>query len=282
TGSAQAISFARNQDDPKRASLTTLLPGSDRLLSLIDPVTGDALSVVPGNSGRATPAERDYAEFAALPTASGLVITPHVADLSVPVGRERITIPRPGGLSLTPLLTPVEETPAALAAERNGPSFLNFTAWSPLTSGSFLATERRLREDVARLPPAHANRARLVLARFYLANRFAAEALGVINLIQASDPGLRGDIQLATMRAAADYMMGRYRDAHNDLAGPSFDADRHAALWRGLTEAALENWGAAHTYLEQASPILKKYQPEWQARARLANAEAALGMNRME
>ena len=41
-------------------------------------------------------------------------------------------------------------------------------------------------------------------------------------------------------------MMGRYRDAHNDLAGPHFDADRHAALWRGLTEAALENWKDAH------------------------------------
>ena len=282
TNAAASITFARNQDDPKRASLTTLLPGSDRLLSLTDPVTGDALSVVPGNSGRAMLAERDYAEFAALPTASGLVITPFADELSVTVARERITITRPGGLSLTPLLTPVEETPAALAAERNGPSFLNFTAWGPLTGGSFLATERRLREDVARLPPARVNRGRLVLARFYLANRFAAEALGMINLIQASDPGLRGDVQLATMRAAADYMMGRYRDAHNDLAGPSFDADRHAALWRGLTETALENWTQARTYLEQASPILKKYQPEWRARARLANAEAALGMNRME
>ena len=54
------------------------------------------------------------------------------------------------------------------------------------------------------------------------------------------------------MRAAADYMMGRYRDAHNDLAGPAFDADRHAALWRGLTEAALENWKTPMHHLEQA------------------------------
>jgi hypothetical protein len=281
-GTAAAISFARNQDDPRRASLTTLLPGSDRLLTLTDPVTGDMLSVVPGNSGRALPAERDYAEFAALPSASGLVLTPYADDLSVSVAHERITITRPGGLSLTPLLTPVEQTPAALAAERNDPSFLDFAAWSPLTAGSFLATERRLTQNIARLPALRANRARLALARFYLANHFAAEALGEIKMVQQADPGLRGDIQLATMRAAADYMMGRYRDAHNDLAGPNFDADRHAALWRGLTEAALENWSQAHTYLEQASPVLKKYQPAWEARARLANAEAALGMNRLE
>lgn len=277
-----AIAFARNQDDPKRSSLTTLLPGATHTLPLTDPVTGDNLIVVAGNTGRAVPAQRDYAEFAALPTANGLVITAYADDLSVGVANGRITITRPGGLSLTPLTMPVEETPAALAAERNGPSFLDFTSWSPMSGGSFLATERRLTQAVAHQPPARANTARLMLARFYLANRFAAEALGVINLIQTADPALRGDTQLATMRAAADYMMGRYRDAHNDLAGPSFDADRHAALWRGLTEAALENWSAAHTYLEQAVPVLKKYQPEWQARARLANAESALGMGRLE
>jgi len=277
-----AIAFARNQDDPKRASLTTLLPGASRMLPLTDPVTGDNLIVVAGNTGRAVPAQRDYAEFSALATASGLVITAYADDLSVGVANGRITITRPGGLSLTPLAMPVEETPAALAAERNGPSFLDFASWSPMSGGSFLATERRLTQAVSRQPPARANTARLMLARFYLANHFAAEALGLINLIQTSDPALRGDIQLATMRAAADYMMGRYRDAHNDLAGPSFDSDRHAALWRGLTEAALENWSAARTYLEQAVPVLKKYQPEWQACARLANAEAALGMGRLE
>ncbi len=276
------ISFARNQDDPKRASLTTLVPGADEVLALTDPITGDVLTVIPGNSGRAVPAERDYAEFAALPTASGVVLTSYVDDLSVKVANARLSITRPGGLSLTPPSMPSAETPAALASIDASPDFLDFAAWGPLTGGSFLATERRLIQSAARLEPAKATRARLTLARFYLANHFAAEAMGWINLIQASDPGLRGDAQLTTMRAAADYMMGRYRDAHNDLAGASFDSDRHAALWRGLTEAGLENWKTAHTYLEEAGPILKKYQPEWQARAHLADAQAALGMGRLE
>ncbi|HXR96085.1 MAG TPA: hypothetical protein VN718_09400 [Rhizomicrobium sp.] len=276
------ISFARNQDDPKRSSLTTLVPGGDEVLALTDPITGDILTVVPGNAGRAVPVERDYAEFAALPTASGVVISAYVDDLSVKIANARLTITRPGGLSLTPPSMPTAETPAAIAAEDASPDFLDFAAWGPLTGGSFLNTERRLIQSASRLEPAKATHARLTLARFYLANHFAAEAMGWINLIQASDPGLRGDAQLTTMRAAADYMMGRYRDAHNDLAGASFDSDRHAALWRGLTESALGNWKEAHTYLEEAGPILKKYQPEWQARAHLADAQAALGMGRLE
>jgi tetratricopeptide (TPR) repeat protein len=281
-GSPITISFARNQDDPKRSSLTTLVPGGDEVLALTDPITGDVLTVVPANAGRAVPAERDYAEFAALPTASGVVLQPYVDDLSVKVANARLTITRPGGLSLTPPSMPAAESLDALASADASPDFLDFAVWSPLTGGSFLATERRLIQAASHLAPEKATHARLTLARFYLAHHFAAEAMGWINLIQASDPGLRGDAQLTTMHAAADYMMGRYRDAHNDLAGASFDSDRHAALWRGMTEAAMGNWKQAHTYLEEAGPVIKKYPSEWQARAYLADAQAALGMGRLE
>ena len=84
------------------------------------------------------------------------------------------------------------------------------------------------------------------------------------------------------MRAVADYLMGRYRDAHNDLAGPGFDADRHAALWRGLIEARMENWKDAHAHLEQAGPVMSRYSIDWQARAYLADADAALGLGRLD
>ncbi|HEX4636177.1 MAG TPA: hypothetical protein VH189_08345, partial [Rhizomicrobium sp.] len=78
------------------------------------------------------------------------------------------------------------------------------------------------------------------------------------------------------------YMMGRYRDARNDLTGPGFDADRHAALWRGLVEARMENWKDAHAHLEQAGPVMRRYSISWQANAVLADADAALGLGRLD
>ena len=276
-----AIGFARNQDDPRRASLTTLLPGAEKLFNLTDPVTGDILSVIPANSGRAMNSPRAYAEFAALQTASGLAITPYADDIAITVAHGRIAITKTGGLTLTPPEMPVAETPSAMAGH-DGPAYLDFAHWGVITGGSFLATERRLAQSVSRLSAAKANQARLNLARFYLANRFAAEALGLIKLVEAADPALAGDTQLAVMRASANYMMGRYRDAHNGLAGAQYDADRHAALWRGLSEAALENWQGAHDYLVQAGPVLKRYPAEWQARAHLADADAALNLGRLE
>ena len=276
------IGFARNQSDPRRASLSTLLPAADRAFQLLDPDSGDMLTIVPAAPGRGMPGLRVFADFAALPTASGLVITPYVDDLKVDVAQARVTIARPGGMALTPPQMPVAMSPSALARFGDGPSYLNFAKWGVASGGSFLATERRLTQAAAKQTPAKAGPARLALARFYLANGFAAEALGVMQLIQTHDPALTGDAQLTTMRAAAQYMMGRYRDAYNELGGAGFDADRHAAFWRGLIEAGMEDWKNAHAHLEQAGPVLNRYPQIWQAAAHLADAESALGMGRLD
>jgi hypothetical protein len=282
TPNATAIGFARNHDDATHSSLSTLLPGATRTLDVVDPVAGDELVLVPAAAGRAQLNERSYVEFEALKTASGLVLSPFVDDLAVTINTTRVTITRNGGLALTAPTMPVADSPAALANSGAGAAYLNFASWAQIQGGSFLATERRLRAATARLKPEDANHARLALARFYLANHFAAETLGLINLMQAADPALQSDRQLLTMRAAADYEMGRYRDAHNDVAGTAFDGDRHAALWRGLIEAALEDWNNAQTDLDRAGPVMHLYPREWQARVRLASADVALGRGHLE
>ncbi len=276
------IGFARNQSDPRRASLSTLLPAADHAFQLMDPASGDLLTVIPAQPGRGVPSQRAFADFAALPTASGLVILPYTDDLHVSVDTSRVSISRPSGLSLTPPQMPVAQTPSALAHSGDGPSYMNFVRWGQAGAGSILATERKLAQDVAQADKRKSGAARLNLARFYLANGFAAEALGLLDLIQAHDPALAGDAQLVTMRAVAEYMMGRYRDAHNDLAGPGFDADRHAAFWRGLIEARTGDWKSAHAHLEQAGPVMGRYPATWQAAATLADADAALGLGRLD
>jgi hypothetical protein len=282
TPNATAIGFARNQDDAAHSSITTLLQGASRFVKLSDPVAGDDLVIVPAAAGHAMFTTRSYVEFQALETASGLVLLPLVDDLSVSVDTARVTVTRKGGLSLTAPAMATAESPAALASAGTGPSYLDFARWSRIQDGSLLATERQLNAGIARAKPEGANQARLKLARFYLANNFAAETLGLIKLIQSCDPALQSDRQLLVMRAAANFEMGRYREAHNDLAGAAFDGDRHAAFWRGLIEAALEDWSNAQGDLDRAGPVLRLYPSEWQARARLASADAALGLGHLE
>jgi len=279
-GAAQAIGFSR--DDGAKAGLTALLPGATHAVTLDDPQAGDTLVIVTAPPGRAVSEPRNYAEFALLPTGAGIVVAPFSDDLSVRVADSRVTISRPAGLTLTPPTPPTIDSPAMLAGSGEGPSFIDFAAWKGKAPTKFLETERKLRAAIVRQKPDEANRARLALAQFYLANDFAAETLGLIALMQSSDPSLDGDARLETMRAAADIMMARYKDAHNDIAGQAFDNDRHAALWRGLADAALENWDSARKEFDQAAPALRLYPAEWQARARIAQAQAAIATGGLE
>jgi hypothetical protein len=276
-----AIGFVRNED-PHGPYITTLVPGAMRAIMLADPVVGDTLTIIPALPGRGVIDQHSFPDFAALPTAAGLVIAPLSDDLAVAVDQSRIKISRPMGLVLNAASEPVPGTPSQLSRPGDGPAFIDFARWSQAPGKGFLDAERQLRLKVTQQKPQDVNHARLVLARFYLANQFGAEALGLIDLIQATDPTLQGDAQLQTMRAAADYMMGRYRDAHNDLSASAFDSDPHAAFWRGLIDGELGDEAGARTALTQADPVISHYPADWQSRAHIAQANAALAAGSLE
>jgi hypothetical protein len=277
-----SIGFVRDDSDPKRTTLTTLIPEATHTLIQTDPSAGDTLVIVPGVLGRGVLDARRYAEFAVLPTAAGLVVRPYADDLDVVVSTGHVMIGRPGGLAMTKGPISAAQSPQALLRGDDSPSFLDLANWANSQGTNFYKAQQRLRAHIAAERSEDANHARLALARFYLGNQFGPEAMGLIDIVQATDPSMQGDMRLQTMRAAANYMMQRYRDAHNDIGSGALDNDRHAAFWRGLIEAKLQNWNDARKSLAMAEPVLHRYAPEWQARARLAQAEAALAVNSVE
>ena len=277
-----AIGFVRNDDAPNGAYLTTLVPGALRAITMDDPAVGDTLTIIPAIPGRGMVAQKSFVDFNAIPTAAGLVIVPLADDLAVAVNQSRIRIGRPNGLVLNANIAVAAQSPSDLTRPGDGPTFIDFEKWAKAPGKGFLDSERRLRAMITKQKPDGLNHARLVLARFYVANQFAAEALGLIDLMQATDPTLQGDPQLQMIRAASDFMMGRYNDAHNILSASAFDNDPHAAFWRGLTEAALGNEAGARQSLLIADPVLSHYPMDWQSRARIAEAEAALAAGSLE
>ncbi len=275
SSSAMSLELMRTRDGAGRSALSTTLPGATHTATFADPDVGDSLILIAGNVGHAVPAARTFAEFAILPSAAGLVLKPYDDDLVLQLRDAHLLITRAGGLALNaPALTAA--SPSALLGGPHGPSFLDLDLWAREAQGNPLAAQRHLREAVAGARGDEVNPARLRLARFYLATGYAAEALGEIALIQKSDPAQMSDPTLLTMRAAADVMLGRYRDARNDLSVTALDDDRNAAVWRGLAEAGLMNWDAARKALATAEPVLGAYSKPWQAEARIAMVEASL------
>jgi hypothetical protein len=70
--------------------------------------------------------------------------------------------------------------------------------------------------------------------------------------------------------------MNRHREAINDLSMDVLGLDAHAALWRGLAAAGAHDWRQARSNLMTAAKVLGHYPAQWQARAKVALARAAL------
>jgi hypothetical protein len=266
TAPPDAVAFTRQGADGQ-TTLTTPLPGAIHVLQFADPDAGDHLFVVPARPGKAVLTPKRFVEMEALATSAGIAIVPFTDDLGAQVQSEIVTVSRPKGLALSSASGANTEPVVQLLTSKQGPAFIDFAQWGQADSEDVIVAARNLRGAVARLPESEGNKARLRLARYLLAHRFAPEALGEIQLIQAADAKLAGDPGLSAMKGAAQYMMGRYGDARVSLSEGKLTADPHAALWRGMAEAKLGDFANARHDLAVSQSVLRFYPEEWQTQA---------------
>ncbi len=277
-----AIGFVRN-DDPHGPYITTLVPGALRAITLDDPAVRRHTDDHSGHTGTRRHRPAQLSRFR------------RASDRRGACDRAALRRSGRGGRSIAHQ----DFAPGGIGAER-------FVGSDALFAVATVAPRRRAdlhrfhkvesgaRQGISRCrtPPAPESHAAKAAGGQPCASgsgpgsilpiNMAREALGLIDLIQATDPTLQGDAQLQTMRGAADYMMGRYRDAHNDLSASAFDNDPHAAFWRGLIDGELGDQASARTALTQADPVISHYPSDWQVRAHIAKANAALAAGSLE
>jgi hypothetical protein len=116
----------------------------------------------------------------------------------------------------------------------------------------------------------------MALARYYIAEGFGSEALGVLGLISSEDQTAGANPQFRVAHALANMLMYRYQEAINDLSMDVLGLDADAALWRGLAAAGAHDWRQARSNLMTAQKIMGHYPAAWQARAKVALARSAL------
>jgi tetratricopeptide (TPR) repeat protein len=214
-----------------------------------------------------------------LPSQQGLAVQAVADDLSVSIEGESAVIGRPTGLNVSdaqfaqsaPSWTPVLSSGSTSA-------FADFAAWSKPIAGTRAEAVRQLMR-LSSTSPGGMSAPRMSLARFYIAEGLGAEALGVLGNIAREDGTADATPQFRVARAIAKIEMGRYRDALTDLSMEGLGNDPHAALWRGLAAAGARDWRQARSNLMGALRILNRYPPAWEARARVALAQAALTLN---
>ena len=220
-------------------------------------------------------------EAAILPAAQGAAIEPRADGVGAAFDAGKLIVSRGEGLLANAggPATPGAE-PASMPVLEE-PVLMDLASWEG-------PPQQRVLDAIDQLEHAAAHEgvdmgaksdARMALAKFLLAHELSAEALGALRVAAINQPDLEqaGDFKL--MRAAANLMMGRVKEAQADLASGALADDPSAALWRGYALAAQENWPQARRSLELGRAALLTQPRPWRVRFNLALAESALELN---
>ncbi len=249
------------------------------IAELTDPLTGERLLAgLASGAPQGLIAARAYVDFAAEPTAQGLLIRPFDDGLTLTPRPDDVLIEAPGGLTLS------AGTVAQYAPDREAlgdpvsPAAMDFVSWEG--EGGFRdAKAARLAAFGAEGEP---TAARFDLARFYLARGLAAEALGALAVMESDDEGVLNDPAFRALRGATRLLMGRPAEALEDLNARGLADDPNAALFLGLALRDLGRFSEARDAFAKGEAMIARFRPDWQARFLTAGAEAALETNAVD
>jgi hypothetical protein len=246
-----------------------------RVHDFYDPLVGDTLKVVTAYPpALGVTRSLDYVDFTALRSVHGLALKPKSPGLDVSLESSIAVISSNGGLTVSPLDALRNVGTGAVAVPRD--NFLDLDTLEERDPSAFTANVGELERLAASGEGRDRDLARLDLAQYYLANHFAFEALGVLNLLEEDLTAEDLTRQVRTTKAIANVMGGRPRDALALLNTASLDQDVDALFWRTIARAdAFDYQGARHDAMD-AREVAESY-PDWaRNRFRLAAARGAV------
>ncbi|HVX75415.1 MAG TPA: tetratricopeptide repeat protein [Bradyrhizobium sp.] len=236
----QPLSVVRNISDPGHSSITVPLVAPGRVHRIVDPEAGDTLLVI-----TATPPVRgfikrqDFVEMSLLESIHGIAVRPNSDDIAVETAPDKITLSRPGGLTLSPVDIKADRAPTAVR-----PIF-DVEEWRRNLEGNFTLRQNELVKAEAATEAGQRTPARIDLARFYLANKLYPEAKAVLdNVLAGAKPGAEDPIALV-VHSVASSLMGRPELALKDLDSPAVGNKYDSQLWKGLAYASMHKWADA-------------------------------------
>lgn len=274
----EPVALNRRRDQQAQLEMTADLGQPGAVHEFRDPMAGDILTVVTAfPPARGVLRSLDFVEFTALASVHGLVIRPKGDEVKVAIDGSLAVIEGGSeGLSLSA----ADNYSRGMAiggdpGKRAG--YVNLAALDADSPPIFLEEENTLLRKAADVDePAALAEARLELAQFYVANRFAEEAIGVLSVLASStiDAALGQKVRLT--RAIADTLAVRPTDAVDILTEPAFLEDPDAVMWRAIARSEAGDYRGARLDAMASEVVLDSY-PEWvRQRFLLAAVRAAV------
>ncbi|HEC90431.1 MAG TPA: tetratricopeptide repeat protein [Alphaproteobacteria bacterium] len=228
-------------------------------IGVMDPEVGDNLVIVPVVPlGYGVDREYVYPQMKILPSIQGVVVQPLSDDVRVRPLRQGIEVTSADGLKISTL------TQAAVASRNGGPMqpfsrYFRTGEWEPVEVDDFTTEKERLMAAIVKTRGRSRERLRLKLARFYFANGFNAETIGVLSVLAKSRKAIADTPEFRGLRGGASLFMGRITDAAKDLNYGSLNNFDEGTFWRAALTAAGGDVAAAAKNLRKTAGIIKPY-----------------------
>ncbi|PWC85822.1 hypothetical protein TSH100_14700 [Azospirillum sp. TSH100] len=231
----------------------------------VELTTAGGLHISPAaDAGNPAVAPPPSAPPPAAPQAAPQPVPAQLAAAPVPVP------PPPGGASAA------MEPPKAQPAQMQGRRLFNLPAWKRGDLDHFTEARQDLQLAVVNAPDSERAKAQLDLARFYFANGFGQETLGLLDVLQQNQPDLEGWPEFRALRGAARVLTGDLDGGETDLSIPALAGNPEANLWRAAIAADRRDWPKAMAGFKASGQILNSYPDPMLGKLGLRAAEAAL------
>ena len=271
----EPLALSRRRDIEGSFEMVADIVRPGRVHDFRDPLVGDVLKVVTAfPPARGLTRSLDYVDFNALRSVHGLVVQPKSVNLEVTIESPEAVISTTGGLTVSAIDTLRQTSAEAREAARAG--YLDLSSLEERDPEAFAEERDHLEAVAAAGEGRDRDMARLRLAQYLVANRFAIEALGVLRVLESELRATDLTREIRATAAIANVLAGRPRDALSLLNAASLDQEVDALFWRTIARAETQDYRGARFDAMEARGIADSY-PEWaRNRFRLAAARAAI------
>jgi hypothetical protein len=271
----EPIELSRRRDIEGLFEVVADVARPARVHEFRDPVVGDVLKVVTAYPpARGVMRSFDYVDFSALRSVHGFVVKPQHLDVDVAIDNAVAVVKTAGGLTVSAFDKRRVLDSGVTEATRS--SFIDLMALQEPDPAAFAARQHQLAAAASASEGRARDVARLDLAQYYIANRYAEEAIGVIRVLENQLKAENLTRKIRMTLAVADILAGRTKEAVEILGAASLSEEADALMWRTIARAEGYDFNGARLDALAAQGIEESY-PAWvRMRFQLAATRAAI------
>jgi tetratricopeptide (TPR) repeat protein len=257
----EPIELSRRRDVEGNFEIVANVARPARVHDFRDPNVGDVLKIVTAYPpARGLTRTLEYVDFAALRSVHGLVVKAETDDLNVTIENELAVLDVQGGLTVSAIDGPRSIGNGITEAMRGG--FVDLARMEEPDFGLFAEQRQHLLSAAANAEGAKRDQARLDLAQYFIANHFALEAVGVLEVLEKDLKSSDLTRKVRLSQAIASTLANRPIDALQILNTPTMGQEVDALVWRTIARTENYDYKGAKSDALEALSVVDNY-PAW-------------------